>query len=138
VRLARPESRAGKLALGIATAWPILWMLAFFAFLFVMVLAEPDEGPPGIPPLFVALFVLHFATIIFIFVLTALFMINVFGNPRVASDKKALWAVVIFLGNVFAFPVYWYLYVWREPPAGAIPAAGPSPLEPSSATRSSS
>jgi hypothetical protein len=26
-----------------------------------------------------------------------------------------LWAAVLFLGNITAMPVYWYLYVRREP-----------------------
>ena len=26
---------------------------------------------------------------------------------------KALWAIVLFLGNIFAMPVYWYLYIWK-------------------------
>jgi type II secretory pathway component PulM len=39
--------------------------------------------------------------------------VDVFQSNRVSADKKALWAVVLFLGNIFAMPVYWYLYLWR-------------------------
>jgi hypothetical protein len=37
----------------------------------------------------------------------------------VPNDKKALWAAVLFFGNMVALPVYWYLYIWREPPSAA-------------------
>ena len=43
----------------------------------------------------------------------ASYLVYLFKTNYVPSEKKALWAVVIFLGNVFAMPVFWYLYVWR-------------------------
>jgi hypothetical protein len=46
--------------------------------------------------------------------LTVFYMVNVFRNDRVDKDKKVLWAVVIFMGNMIAMPIYWYLYIWRE------------------------
>ena len=36
-----------------------------------------------------------------------------FATNHVPSGKRALWAVVLFLGNVFAMPFFWYFYVWR-------------------------
>jgi multisubunit Na+/H+ antiporter MnhB subunit len=50
---------------------------------------------------------------------TVIYIINVFGNDRVEKDKKALWAVVLFLGSILAMVVYWYLYIWRQTPAPA-------------------
>jgi hypothetical protein len=41
-------------------------------------------------------------------------MVNVFRNDHVDKDKKVLWAVVLFMGNMIAMPIYWYLYIWRE------------------------
>jgi hypothetical protein len=46
--------------------------------------------------------------------LLGIYIVNVFKNDRVSKDKKALWVVVLFLGNMIAMPVYWYLYIWEE------------------------
>jgi hypothetical protein len=51
---------------------------------------------------------------LWIFILLGIYVVNVFKNDHVSKDKKALWAVVLFLGNVIAMPVYWYLYIWKE------------------------
>jgi hypothetical protein len=78
-------------------------------------------------PFAVAIFFgMHFFTMIVIFALTAFYIVYLFKTDRVAQDKKALWAVVLFLGNMIAFPVFWYLYIWKEP----APLAEPQPLAP--------
>jgi hypothetical protein len=41
------------------------------------------------------------------------FLVYVFRSEHVPSNRKALWAVVLFLGNILAMPVFWYLCVWR-------------------------
>jgi hypothetical protein len=41
------------------------------------------------------------------------YIIDVWRNTRVAKNQKALWTVVLLCGWFFAFPVYWYLYLWR-------------------------
>jgi hypothetical protein len=43
--------------------------------------------------------------------LIAFHIVYLFKTNRVPKDKKALWAAVIFLGNMVAIPVFWYLYV---------------------------
>jgi hypothetical protein len=60
------------------------------------------------------LFILQFLTILLIFGLIAFYLVHIFKTDRVSQDKKALWAVVICLGNAFAMPIYWYLYIWRD------------------------
>jgi hypothetical protein len=49
-------------------------------------------------------------------------MVNVFRNDQVEKDKKVLWAVVIFMGNMIAMPIYWYLYIWKDVPPGSLPS----------------
>jgi len=46
---------------------------------------------------------------------------NVFKNERISQDKKALWVVVLFLGGFVAMPIYWYLYIWKEPKQKQLP-----------------
>ncbi len=119
-------SRPLKILLGLASLWPLVYLFLFFGFIFAMVLGMGTEldrggGAPGRP--FIILFILHGLTMLWIMALLAFYIYDVFNNERVSKDKKALWAVVLFLGNMFAMPVYWYLYIWHDP------APAPDPEE---------
>ncbi len=96
--------------------WPIFYMVFFFVFVFSLIFTSFSSGPSKeVPAGFFLIFPLHFFTIILMFVLLFIYIKNVFKNDRVAQDKKALWAVCLFLGNIIAMPIYYYLYIWREP-----------------------
>ena len=111
-------SKPVKILLAIATAWPLVYIGVFFVAMFGMMIAEvyaPTVPSDEIPLGFVALFAGYFLTIIWTMGLIAVYIIHLFKTDRVPKDQKALWAVVIFLGHMLAMPVYWYLYIWREP-----------------------
>ena len=121
-------TRGRKIALAIFTAWPFLYMIIFMCTIFGMMLSDfggdgPSEGPPKI---MMVIFALHFLTMIEIFALLVIYIIHVFKTDRVPQDKKALWAVVLFLGNMIAMPIYWYLYIWKEPKQSTPEQANPS------------
>jgi lysylphosphatidylglycerol synthetase-like protein (DUF2156 family) len=61
---------------------------------------------------------LHFLTMIITFVLMVIYVVYLFRTDRVAKESKALWAVVLILGNILSMPVFWYLYIWKKPPEG--------------------
>ena len=115
-----------KIALGIATAAPLPAMLLAIVLSLVapLFLIGQSGAPPRDEPadwVFVALFgsiALQLLVLLLTLALVAFYMVHIFRTDRVEHDKKALWAVVIFLGNMFAMPVYWYLYVWQEPRRG--------------------
>ena len=120
-------SKTVKLLLGLVTIWPFAYLILFFITIISMILfvgsggGGPGSGPP---PLIVLIFPLHLLTMLVIMALTVFYIVNVFRNERVVKDQKVLWAVVLFLGNVIAMPIYWYLYIWKDgQPAGA-PAPG--------------
>ena len=60
-------------------------------------------------------------THLFVGILCLIYILSWLAVPQ---DKKALWAVVIFMGNALAMPVYWYLYIWK--PLRHEPLAPPS------------
>lgn len=93
---------------------------SFLRILFSSILFMPSPGgEESGPPFFFAVFIaLHLFTMLWLMGLTVFYMVNVFRNDRVDKDKKVLWAVVIFMGNMIAMPIYWYLYIWKEVPAG--------------------
>lgn len=120
-------SKRTKIILGIATLWPIIYVGLFIVLWFTLVFvlaftaasapssSAPAAFPPAFPVFFFAIMALHFLTMLWSLALLAIYIVDVFKNKRMDQEKKALWAVVLFLGNVFAMIVYWYLYVWREP-----------------------
>ena len=110
-------TRGRKITLAVFTAWPFLYMILFMCTIFGMMMSDFSGGgqSSGLPTIMMIIFPLHFLTMLEIFVLLVIYMIHVFKTDRVSQDKKALWAVVLFLGNMIAMPIYWYLYIWKEP-----------------------
>jgi hypothetical protein len=117
--------KPAKVLLGVATLWPIVYVFLFIAFFFSAFLFGPGTAETGtgsgMPPLMALLFVLHLLTMVFILALTVFYIVDIFRNDRVEKDKKALWAIVIFMGNAIAMPIYWYLYIWKEANIGGPP-----------------
>jgi hypothetical protein len=113
-------SKPAKILLGVATVAPIVFMILLVV-VFFSAFSSFSSGRrvnmDAFSSLFGAIFTLQILLWLLTLGLTVFYIVNVFRNGRVEKDKKALWAVVIFLGNILAMPVYWYLYIWREPEA---------------------
>lgn len=110
-------TKGKAIVLGIFSIWPIVYMVFFMFSIFAMMflsISHPPAQNSGPPLLFLIIFPLHFLTIIEIFVLLAIYMIFLFKTDYVKQDQKALWAVVLFMGNTLAMPVFWYIYVWKN------------------------
>lgn len=99
--------KSAKILLAILTAWPLAYMFIFFGFMIIAMTSHNTS-------IFPVIFIFHFATILLMFGLITFYIVDVFRNNRVKQDQKALWAVVIFCGNMIAMPVYWYLFIWRD------------------------
>ena len=105
-------SRPVAYLLALLSVWPIVYFFLFVVFMGYVVAVSPKEGFDT----FRYVFLLHLATIVLIFALIAVYLVHLFRNDRLAPDRRVLWAVVLLLFGVFAFPVYWWLYV--RPGAG--------------------
>jgi hypothetical protein len=118
--------KSTKILLGIATIWPLIYMVLFIGSIFLTIFfTGGGSSGSGMPIFFIILIAFHFLTILWIWALIVFYMVNVFKNDRVDKDKKVLWAVVLFMGNVIAMPVYWYLYIWPE--GGALSSVSNTP-----------
>ncbi|HUJ72985.1 MAG TPA: hypothetical protein VLZ30_12130 [Verrucomicrobiae bacterium] len=106
-----------KLLIAAATAWPLVYLFLFMGFMLFMIIRgfSGTHTQAAAPGPFILVFLLHLFTILWMFALLAFYIIYLFKTDHVAQDKKALWAVVLFCGNMIAMPVFWYLYIWREP-----------------------
>jgi hypothetical protein len=100
-----------------ATLWPVVYVLFFFVVVAIAAAAGGGDPDGELPVPFALLITLHLLTMLIIFALLAIYMVDVFRNPDLPEDRRVLWAVVIFLGSVFAMPVYWWLY--KRPPRTA-------------------
>jgi hypothetical protein len=68
---------------------------------------------------FESLFRFQLVSMLIMLAVLVFYIVHLFNTNRVPADKKALWAVVLVLGNLFAMPVYWYWYVWPRSSDGA-------------------
>jgi hypothetical protein len=119
--------RSNKILLGAATFWPPLYIFLFLAFV-IAIMVLSNGGPPGGPEdmlagiLFVVVFALHMLTIFGSLGLTVYYLIHAIKRKDLKDEMKAVWAVLFFFFGMFTQPVYWYLYIWKEPePAAPTP-----------------
>ena len=89
---------------GLATLTPFIYMAYF-----MLSMMDLDLGRDQ----FDFMFTIHMIMMLVIWGLIASYVVYLFKTDYVAKEKKALWAVVLFLGHMLAMPVFWYLYVWR-------------------------
>ena len=60
------------------------------------------------------MFIVHLGAMLWIMILTVVYMVNIVKNPVLKNEMKAVWAVAVFMANVFVMPIYWYLHIWRK------------------------
>lgn len=113
-------TKSRKILIGIGVIWPFLYFAFFLIVILVTVLSvrdNPDSMPSTFPTVFFVIMPLHFLTIFLILGMTIFFIVNLFKNPNIPEDKRVVWAILLFLFGLFTMPVYWYLYIWKEPEA---------------------
>ncbi len=101
-----------KTLLGVATVWPIIYILGFIA-----TIGYASQGhAAGLGWLFPVLALLHVGTIFLIFGLTAVYAIHTAKNEALEPNERILWMVLIVVFNVFVAPIYYVMHVLRAPP----------------------
>ena len=107
--------RAGIMLLGVITVCPLAYMFFFFVNIFGTIVTSSVSGSDfGMIIPFEILFILHGLTILLMFCLLAFYITFLFRTDKINNDKKTLWALVLFMGNILSMPVFWYLYLWRN------------------------
>lgn len=114
-----PVARPLVAAIGVIAVWPLLFFAALAA-----TLAGLDADPARLAstPAFALWFRLYLVTMVVTVGLMAYFVVDVFNNDRLDADGRLVWLAALFIGNVFVFPVYWLVHMWRGP--GATPRRG--------------
>lgn len=100
-------SRALALLVGIASVAPLVYLVYFIWH----VTSLEHTGLTR----FEALLTVHLPTIVLIVVLLlAMYLFMLYRTAAVPEHRRTVWAMVLFLANVFAFPVFWYLFLWKR------------------------
>lgn len=124
-------SKSVAYVIAVLTVWPPVYFclfLAFIAFSFSSIANHPGGGTPRID-LFAYVIPIHLLTMLLMFALTAVYVVHAFRSDEVAQDRRVLWVIILFFGNMFAFPVYWWFYMRpSRPVAAAAPSAVSTPL----------
>ena len=100
-------SRPLSILLGLVSVLPLAYVVYFIDYVASL---KPGVQPRPMP--FANLFSLHLAMMGLSILLTVIYLVTAYRSPRVPNVRRTFWAVVLFMGNVFAFPVFWYLFVW--------------------------
>lgn len=124
-------SRKQAIMLLAFTLWPWVYMAGFFAMVFVLFVSGAASAADGVNSgggvdgevgassalggLFVCVVIpLHLLTMLEILALTVLYVVLAVRCEHLRPEMRAIWAVLLVIGNILAMPVYWYLYVWRD------------------------
>ena len=111
-------AKASRIWLGIFTFLPIALIIAYmvaFGFLVTDVILYGHEDQPL--PLFSSMFWLFLVMLamgVISFGLLVYYIIHVL-NSKLDSTEKLLWIIIFLAGSIVAFPVYWYMRIWKEP-----------------------
>lgn len=54
--------------------------------------------------------ILAFAAVILTFVVMIMYIIKTCKNTELSAEKKVIWCIVLYFLNVFAYPVFWFMY----------------------------
>ena len=46
--------------------------------------------------------------------LIVVYIIKACKNPNISTGMKVAWCFIIYSFNIFAFPIYWFLYIRKE------------------------
>jgi hypothetical protein len=97
---------------------------------------EEETSRPRLPMVFpigfVALFALHALTIFLTIALMPLYIVLAVKSDRLDETTRIIWVVLFCTIGMLGMPVYWYLYIWREPRVP--PANGPVAQPPENKT----
>ncbi|MDO8507525.1 MAG: hypothetical protein Q7S53_03075 [bacterium] len=55
---------------------------------------------------------------IFYYMSLIIFIINIFKNEKVPKNLQIVWLLLFLFFGYYVFPVYWYLYIWRDKRGG--------------------
>lgn len=100
---ARFRNKSFKITLLLAGFLPILFFILSTCLIFL------TESSDSLAYFFGILFFVSLVS------LTIFYVFDVYRNSTVASNQRMLWTIVLIIGSIYVFPLYWYLHIWKKP-----------------------
>jgi len=110
-------TRTQKTALGVASVWPMAYLLVTLAVVNVVdVKSIVGPAPPteGLPVWFIVLLGTYVATALLALAITLFYVWWVFSGGRVPRPRRVPWAAALLLFNILAVVPFFWRYVWRD------------------------
>jgi hypothetical protein len=107
VRISKPVA----LLIGLVTLVPVVYMFVFLASVFVEVGGDKEAIP--VFGTFERMMMFQVSVMLLGFVLLGFYILHAFKNENLASDRRILWVLIIFMANMFGMAAYWYVHIWR-------------------------
>jgi hypothetical protein len=105
-------NRGKAIVVGLLTLWPLPAVI-LLPCVITSILPTTDDSVA--PAAVVVISVLTCLTALDLIVLQAIYLVHAATSDRVAHNHRALWVVLLFFVHLIAAPVFWYLYMWRQP-----------------------
>jgi len=109
--------RARTLGLGLITLVPLAYLAVFLYVLFPQLEGFFGKDSARYAELFRMVLWLHLGAILLVLLLLAFYLRQARRSPHVPNPRRGLWVALLLIGNMFAMPVFWYLYIWRPRPS---------------------
>ena len=103
-------SRPLAAALGILSVVPFVYVVYFISVMSSHADRTGRDDLSWIIPL-------HIGAMLLNVVLIVIYLVIAYRSEAVPNDKRAFWAIVLLMGNLVAFPLFWYLHLWRRLPS---------------------
>lgn len=58
--------------------------------------------------------VIAFIALILTYVVMVMLIVKACQNPHFTENKKIVWGLILFLLNMFVYPIFWYKYIYKE------------------------
>jgi hypothetical protein len=110
-------TRTQKIGLGIASVWPIVYLIVMLTVTKLVDLKSiVGPAPPldGLPGWFVIVLGVHGATIILGGAVTLFYIWYVFKGGRVPRERKLPWVIALLVCNIIAIVPFFWRYIWLE------------------------
>ncbi len=104
-------NKSQKILLGIATIFPIIYMIIFSTIIILSIFTVSID----IDSIFPYLFIAHIFTIIFTIALIIFYIIHILKNSMISyKSEKIILSILIFFFNAIAMPIYYYIYIVKK------------------------
>jgi|GEM_PF-2788444 len=119
-----PFSTLSVAVIGLFTILPIVYCVFFIAMMGMFIVR-----PGSMDQLFPIVTTAHLGVMFLSVLLIGFYAYCLFKHDTVNQDKKASWAVAIFMAGAITMPIFWYYYLWPRPGdrAASSPGRGPPP-----------